>query len=177
MEESKQQEKKLVKLDLGCGKNKHPDCIGVDIAPGEGIDVVHDLEQYPWPFESDSVDEVIISHYIEHTKDLIAFMNELGRIMKKGGRCVITAPYYTSMRAWQDPTHTRAISEATFIYYNKEWREREKLDHYPITCDFDYSYGFVYAGDWQQRSEEAKAFASRHYFNVVSDIQVMMLKR
>ena len=31
----------------------------------------------------------------------------------------IWAPYYTSMRCWQDPTHTRAISEATFLYANK----------------------------------------------------------
>ena len=46
------------------------------------------------------------------------------------------------MRAWQDPTHKRAISEATFLYANKSWRVSQGLDRYPITCDFDFSYGY-----------------------------------
>lgn len=44
-------------------------------------------------------------------------------------KATILAPYYTSMRCWQDPTHTRAISEASFLYFNKDWRVQNKLDH------------------------------------------------
>ncbi len=165
------------RLDIACGQNKTPGFFGVDIAPGEGVDVVWDLEQFPWPFPDNSVDEAVCNHYIEHTKDLIAFMNEVHRILVPGGQVLFRAPYYNSMRAWQDPTHTRAISDATFLYYNKDWMKANKLDHYPITADFDYTFGYDFTPDWAMRSEEARAFAVRHYTNVVSDIQAILTKK
>jgi hypothetical protein len=97
--------------------------------------------------------------------------------MKPGGKCEIVAPYYSSMRAWQDPTHVRAISEATFLYFNQEWLKTNGLDHYDVSADFDFSYGYVMSPEWISRSEEAKAFAIRHYINVISDIQVLLTKR
>lgn len=166
-----------LKLDLACGINKKEGFTGVDICPGEGVDVVHDLESFPWPFEDNSVDEVSMMNYIEHVKDLMGFMNELHRVMKSGAKCEVTAPYWSSIRAWQDPTHIRPINEATFLYYNKDWREREKLTQYPITADFDYSYGFFFYPGWEHRSDEAKNFAVLHYNNVVSDIQVSLTKK
>jgi hypothetical protein len=81
------------------------------------------------------------------------------------------------MRCWQDPTHKRAISEATFLYYNKQWRDTNKLDHYPIHCDFDYTYGYDINAIWANRSEEARNFAISHYMNVVNDIHVVLTKR
>lgn len=165
------------KLDIACGQVKPEGFFGVDIAAGPGVDLVYDLENFPWPIPDNSVDEAYCSHYIEHTKDIIAFMEEVHRILKPGGKILIRAPYYNSMRGWQDPTHTRLISEATFLYYNKDWRTTNKLDHYPITCDFDYNFGYDFTPDWAMRSEEAKAFALRHYTNVVSDIQVILVKK
>ena len=166
-----------LKLDIACGQNKMPGYFGVDIAKAEGIDLTYDLEQFPWPFADKSVDEAVCNHYIEHTKDIIKFMDELYRILKPGAKALIRAPYYNSVRGWQDPTHTRLISEATFLYYNKDWRTQNKLDHYPIHCDFDYNFGYDFTPDWAMRSEEAKAFALRHYTNVVSDIQVILIKK
>ncbi|MFN7088329.1 MAG: methyltransferase domain-containing protein, partial [Candidatus Paceibacteria bacterium] len=121
-----------MKLDIACGQNKQPGFKGVDIAPGPGVDFVWDLEKYPWePFKDDSVEEVYVSHYAEHTKDLMKFMDEIWRICIPDAKVTIIGPYYTSIRAWQDPTHTRALSEATWIYFNKDWRVANKLDHYP----------------------------------------------
>lgn len=163
-----------MKLDLACGQNKHADFTGVDIAPGEQVDIVWDLEVYPWqPFADNSVEEIVCNHYIEHVGDLMKFMNEIHRICKDGAKITFTAPYYTSIRAWQDPTHKRAISEATFYYFTKEWRSINKLDHYPITCDFALKQMLVFfEPPWDKKSEEARAFAQKHYWNVVSDILV-----
>ncbi len=166
-----------LRLDLGCGRSKREGFTGVDILPLEGVDVVHDLFTTPWPFTDDSVQEVFSSHFIEHTPDLIAFMNELGRVLIPGGTATLIAPYYTSMRAWQDPTHRRAISEASFLYFNKGWRVAQQLDHYPITCDFDFTYGYAVNPTWATRSQEARDFAIRHYFNAVDDIHVTLTKR
>jgi SAM-dependent methyltransferase len=177
--------KKELKLDLGCGKRpeghltRQAGFIGVDIAAIEGVDVVHDLTKFPYPFKDNSVEEIFCSHFIEHITgdDQMKFFNELYRIMKPGAKALMIAPYYNSARCWQDPTHKTAISEARFMYYNKEWRTINNLDHYPITCDFDFTYGYDLAPEWKLKSQEAQVFAIKHYTNVVNDIHVTLIKR
>jgi predicted SAM-dependent methyltransferase len=201
-----------LKLDLACGQNKQEGYFGIDIFPGDKVDAVVDLEIFPWPIESNSADEIVCSHYVEHTpKDtvgkqllkalsecstyeelkeriskfdenaptdgLIKFMNEVYRILKPGGKLKVVAPYYNSIRCWQDPTHTRAINEATFMYYNKEWRTVNRLDHYPINCDFDFTYGYDMSTQWATRADDARNFGTLHYNNVINDIHVVLTKR
>lgn len=178
-----------IKLEIACGQNKTEGFVGIDIAPIEGVDIVHDLWTYPWPIESESVAEARAIHYIEHIpmeyvqhngqrKDaLIAFFDEVYRILIPDGTLFIIAPYYASMRCWQDPTHRRAINDATFMYAWKEWRATNKLDHYNMECDFDFSYGYGYAQDWIGKNDETRAFGARHHNNVVADIHVTLTKR
>ena len=188
---------KVIKLSLACGDNKPPGFLGVDIAKTKSTDYVQDLLKFPWKqFKSNSVDEIEVSHFVEHIPHgdgyhdpFFQFFDEIHRILKPAefdpnnpnipikGFASISGPYYSSMRAWQDPTHARAISEASFLYLNKEWRVTNKLDHYPVSCDFDFSYGYSITPDWQNRSEESRAFAIQHYINVVTDIQVMLVKK
>src|SRR5260221_11233482 len=84
-------------LDIACGQNKTPGFFGIDIAKAEGVDMVYDLEKFPWPIPDNSVDEATCSHYIEHTKDIIKFMDEVHRILKQAGKILIRAPYYNSV--------------------------------------------------------------------------------
>jgi predicted SAM-dependent methyltransferase len=163
-----------MKLDIACGQNKQKGFKGIDIVPGPEVDFVWDLEKFPWePIPDNSVEEVYVSHYAEHTKDLIKFMDEVYRICVPGAKVTILGPYYTSIRCWQDPTHTRALSEATWMYYNQDWLKANKLNHYPIHCDFDVINMVVFFNPpWDKKSEEARQFAQQHYFNVVSDILV-----
>jgi len=172
--------KKLIsekKLNLACGQNKIEGYFGIDYKQTEGVDAVMDLEWFPWSIESESAEDIICSHYVEHTPDLIAFMDEVYRILIPGGKIKVIAPYYTSIRCWQDPTHKRAISEATFLYFNKAWRDTNRLDHYGIKSDFDFTYGYDIAQDWVSRSQESRDFAMRHYWNVINDIHVVLTKR
>ncbi len=55
-----------VKYDIGCGANKIKGFIGVDIRPLPGVDIVADLERYPWPIPSESASLVLCSHVLEH---------------------------------------------------------------------------------------------------------------
>jgi len=165
-----------MKLDIACGQNKRPGFKGVDISPGEGVDYVWDLEKYPWePFADNSCEEVYISHYAEHTKDLIKFMDEVWRICQDGAKVTIIGPYYTSIRAWGDPTHTRTLNEWTFLYFTKKWRHdpanKPTVGHYPIKSDYEIVNGMLFFNDpWDKKSEEARQFAAKHYWNAVSDI-------
>jgi hypothetical protein len=187
----------VLKLSLGCGGDQLDGFKGVDIVKTAGADYVFDLLKFPWDQIADnSVDEIECSNFVEHIPhgdsrhDLFfEFFDEIYRVLKPAefdpanpniptkGFARVVSPYYTSMRAWQDPTHQRAISEASFLYLNKKWRIDNKLDHYPVSCDFDFNYGYILATDWQNRNQEAQAFAIRHYNNVVSDIQVQLIKR
>lgn len=185
--EQYKKEGKPIKLNIACGQQKQEGFIGIDKVKTGATDIVWDLETYPFPFEDNSVDEAMISHFIEHVKDLPSFMDEIHRIMKspyvnKEGEKVtskvtIVAPYYSSMRAMQDPFHIRPISEASFLYYNKDWRDVNKLDHYGIKSNFDFSYGYQLSPEWATRSQEARDFAIRHYNNVITDIFVTMTKK
>jgi SAM-dependent methyltransferase len=166
-----------LRLDLGCGDRKRDGFVGVDVWAGPDVDVVCDLERYPWPWEDDSVDEIFCSHYAEHVREFSPFMDEVYRVLKVGATATIVGPYYTSMRSFQDPTHHSALSEARFLYYNRRWREQNRLSHYPIRADFDAAFGHVWTPDWEGRSQEARDFALRHYWNVVADLQVVLTKR
>jgi hypothetical protein len=186
-----------LKLSLACGGNKPEGFKGVDIFKTSATDYVQDLLTFPWAqFADDSVDEIECSNFVEHiphgdSRDdpFFQFFDEIYRILKPAefdpnnpniplkGFARIVCPYYSSMRAWQDPTHQRAISEASFLYLNKQWRIDNKLDHYPISCDFDFSYGYILQPEWQNRNQEAQTFAIQHYINVVSDIQTQLVKR
>lgn len=169
--------KDVKKIDLGCGKNKREGFFGVDMSPDVKPDLVWNLEEYPYPFEDGQIEEIHCSHTIEHLQELMPFMNECHRILKQGGIMSVVAPYYTSVRCWQDPTHIQPISEHTFLYYNKQWRETNGLDHYPITADFDFGYQFAFTPEWINRSDEARRFALIHYNNVVTDIAVTLTKK
>ncbi len=166
-----------LRLELACGQRKEDGWTVVDIAATTATDVIHDLETFPWPFKDNSVDEARCSHFVEHLSDMIGFMNELHRVMKPGAKCLVVCPYYSSVRAWQDPTHLRAISEHSFLYFNQEWMKQNGLDHYGITADFDFEYGYAWSPEWTTRPDDARAFALKHYVNVVDDIYVTLTKR
>ncbi len=59
-------EKRTISLDIGCGGNKQPGFIGMDIRPLEGVDIVHDIEKFPYPLPDECCALVMASHLMEH---------------------------------------------------------------------------------------------------------------
>jgi predicted SAM-dependent methyltransferase len=176
-----------LKIDLASGNNKREGFFGIDIATCKGVDCVMDLSKYPWDIKSNSVEEINCSHYIEHiphdiknpndSRDgLIQFMNELYRIMKVGGKATITAPYYTSIRAFGDPTHVRYIGEWSFLYFNQEWLKANNLEHYGIEANFDIKYSYYITNELTLKSEEVRNKAFKNDWNAIDDIIVEMIK-
>lgn len=169
-----------LRLDLGCGDNKREGFHGVDVAKTASTDTVIDILKFPWPWADGAVAEVHSSHFFEHIPGKVRpkFMDELWRVLAVGGQVTLIVPYYANMRAVQDFTHEwPPVCEASFLYFNRKWREDNKLAHYPVTCDFDFTYGYAMAQDWAQRSEDAQRDAVRLYINVIQDLQVTLTKR
>jgi SAM-dependent methyltransferase len=122
-----------LKLDIGCGPNRRPGFIGVDIAESTGADIVMNMETQNLPFEDNSVDEIVCSHFLEHVHNLIPIMNECHRVLKPRGVMVIYVPIYPSIQAFQDPTHVRFFTQMTLSYFDEKnpyWTEVGK--HYGI---------------------------------------------
>jgi SAM-dependent methyltransferase len=116
-------EKQGVKIDLGCGERKQgDDFIGVDYRKLDGVDVVWNLEEYPYPFPDECASLVVATHVLEHINPhagvFIDMMNEVWRIMKIGGEFAFVVPYAGSPGYWQDPTHVNPISRNTLAYFD-----------------------------------------------------------
>jgi len=140
-------DKKGIRLDIACGASKQgPDWVGIDIQPLKGVDVVHNLEEYPWPLPNECVSVAVASHYIEHINPanfgVINFFNEVWRVLKYDGELGIITPYAGSYGFWQDPTHLKGYNEASFYYFDplhpsgyyqfyrpKPWRIKETTYH------------------------------------------------
>ena len=134
-----------VKIDLGCGPWKAEGFIGVDIAPGPGIDVVADLSQR-FPFAESSIDLVRAYDVVEHLADRIHTMNEIWRICKPDGLVDIRVPSTDGRGAFQDPTHISFWNINSFKYYCAEFPAYLKLCHI---------YGFKGEFKLESLSEEA----------------------
>lgn len=167
------------KLDIGCGERKQEGHVGIDIAACPGVDHVMDVRNYPWPIASDSVDGIFTSHFFEHLSgpERIPFMDECWRVLKTGSQMVIICPYWTSRRAVQDPTHAwPPVAETTFLYFVEHWRVDNKLTHYPIKCNFNFSYGWSLDPELNAKSEPYQQLAIGSYVNSVMDIHVTLTK-
>jgi len=176
-----------LKLDLGCGGNR-PNVeqygsgwIGIDIDETVGADHVLDLRHTPWPIAPDSVEAIYTAHFLEHLSgpERLPFMDECFRVLKAGAKMTVIVPYWSSMRSIQDPFHAwPPIAESSFLYFNRKWRDDNKLSHYPIRCDFDFSYGYVLNPNASAgRNDEYNLFGCANYINFIMDLVVTLTRR
>ncbi len=114
-------------LDVGCGANKTAGAVGLDNNPRTAADVIHDLGEIPYPFPDSEFDLCVSNHVVEHVPDVMAFIGELHRITKPGGRIKILTPHYTNPDWANDPTHRNHINSYTF---NTFMPDRQVFDFY-----------------------------------------------
>ena len=106
-------------LNIGSGPRRIEGAVNLDITPDTGPDVVHDLDEYPWPFGDDEFDTVVASDVIEHLDDIAAAMGELHRICARGAIVHINVPHFSSDGAYTDPTHRHYFGAFTFDYFSE----------------------------------------------------------
>jgi len=111
---------KGILLDVGAGEIERKNFIRLDKRKLPGIDIVHDLEVFPYPLPDNCCLTIVASHILEHIKPwlFIEVMDELWRIMKVDGNLAASAPYAGSVGYWQDPTHCNGITEGTWMYFD-----------------------------------------------------------
>ena len=107
------------KLHLGCGSKILPGFINVDILDLPGVNVRHDLNVRPWPWDDGSVTEIIAKDVVEHLKiTLIEFMDECWRVLAPGGTVYVKTPDAGDIPlSYSDPTHRWHLTKYSFHNY------------------------------------------------------------
>lgn len=102
------------KLNLGCGEDFKEGWVNVDFHGHVNIDVQHDLNAFPYPFEDASFDHILASHVLEHLDRPFVVMKELHRILKPGGTLTVKVPHFS--RGFSHAEH-KAGFDVTFPKY------------------------------------------------------------
>jgi len=110
----------MKKLNLGCGEDVKEGYVNMDFLKLEGVDVVHDLNKFPWPFKENEFDELYTNHVLEHLDDLGKVMTEIKRVCKPGSIINIRVPHFSCGVSYRDPTHKRLFSYFTWDYFTDD---------------------------------------------------------
>lgn len=181
-----------MKLNLGCGFSKLDGYHNVDKFSDCAPDAVVDLECFPWPWPDDSVDEVVMTHVLEHlgaeTEVYFNIFRELYRVCRHGATLRITVPHPRHDTFIADPTHVRPITIDGLSMFSRRQCEawiRDGHANTPIAIvvgvDFEIvQTTIVLDKDWRSRYDLGKvsnlemARAIRELNNVVLETQIIL---
>lgn len=124
------------KINLGAGEDPTDGWVNVDVVDLPGIDLVHNLIKFPYPFPDACADEIkavdVLEHlpnYIGEQNGVIAFIEECHRILIPGGTLYIQTPGHNAEFLWIDPTHVRGFHRESMDFFDPE-------KHYGQTTGF-----------------------------------------
>ncbi|WP_052717370.1 class I SAM-dependent methyltransferase [Chromobacterium vaccinii] len=182
----------MLKLNLGCGHDKRTGFINVDSQAACQPDQVVDLERFPWPWADGSVDEIVMSHVLEHlgaaTDTYLGIIKELYRVCAPDARVTITVPHPRSDNYLADPTHVRPITAMGLQMFNQELNRQSIQEGGSGT-----PLGIYLNVDWALESSDVKilepwasrfnggqlteddiALAVQNFYNVIGDCTFVM---
>ncbi len=180
-----------LKLNLGCGNRKMAGFVNVDFVEVCQPDLVVNLEQTPWPWQDNSVEEIKLIHVLEHlgqqTDVFLSIVKEMYRVCRDGARIEIIVPHPRSDAFLGDPTHVRPVTGDMLNLFNQRLnREWEKVGaaNTPlgIILDVDFeieSMVHTLEPDWQRKlssgqiSEAEVSQAARQFNNVISQSTII----
>ncbi|MEQ8905436.1 class I SAM-dependent methyltransferase [Ekhidna sp.] len=129
-------------LELGCGEGRGVELLAPLADSYIGIDkikaVVESLEKKfpeckfmsgvfpPFPFEDNTFDSIVTFQVIEHVKDDEGFIKEIHRVLKPGGKALITTPNI-KMTLSRNPWHEREYTGDELTVLCKKYFEKVEM--------------------------------------------------
>jgi hypothetical protein len=181
---------KLLNLNLGCGANRIPGFIGVDRFGSP--DVKHNLEEFPWPWDDNSVESIMMSHILEHlgqtTEIYFGIIKELYRICVDNAEILIKVPHPRHIDFLGDPTHVRAIIPEGLVMLSKKFNHESikrngsnstlglflDVDFEIIQCHRIYDPEWKKAIDEEKITPEELQQATKRYNNVIKEYSIIL---
>ena len=88
-------------------------------------DLKHDLESFPWPWETNSVSEIALIHVLEHlgkeTEIYFGIFKEIYRVCKHSSKVRIIVPHFRHQFFYDDPTHVRVVTPLGLQLFSKKF--------------------------------------------------------
>lgn len=145
-----------MKIELGCGACPTEGYIHCDRwKHSPHVIVAFDLEEIPWPFKDNEVEEILSVDTFEHLRpwivDVRGWLDECWRILVPGGLLNMRLPAWDNHYSWRDPTHYRVFHTESFLYFCPDaegtvWSQFGK-----------FYWGEGYKKWWRQESVEREA--------------------
>ncbi len=164
----------IKKLNIGCGTDIKKGYVNLDMVKLNGVDVVHDLNKYPYPFEDNTFDEVIMISVLEHLGNTIKAIEEIWRICKNNAKVYITVPNYNSFHFFSNAQHTSLFNYNTLdhLSQNKGKSCKEGINHY-TKAKFDiiekHANGFGLIP-----TDKLKVSLNKYIPNLITDLQFVL---
>lgn len=109
---------KIRKLNLGCGTDIRGECVNLDIVKLPGVDVIWNLDVYPWPFKNNEFDEIYAgSNILGFVGDFRKAIEEIWRISKHNTKIYVESPLYPSINCFSDPHTKKIFTYNSFVYF------------------------------------------------------------
>ena len=121
----------VINLNLACGNTRMTGFIGVDITPGERVDVVHDLKK-PLPWKDETVSIIFASHIIEHFwyHELDTILKDWCRVLKPKGKLDIWTPNFRMLIKLREAPDKVLNSAMLYMNWRIFNRDREPYDRH-----------------------------------------------
>jgi len=116
-------------IDVGAGHEPDPRATETADLHAVGADHQFDIRD-EWPFETASVDGLVLSHVLEHVREQAAVLREAARCVVDDGWLEVTVPVGADAHA--DPDHERAWTYATPELFAADGRTRHWDDPLPL---------------------------------------------
>jgi len=127
-------------LNLGCGYRPREGAINQDkFKHSQWVDVAHDLNSTPWPWQDNTFNHVYMMDVLEHLQDVVKSLEEVHRILKTGGLFDLEVPGAHHQISFRDPTHLHFFTP-------------ESMDYFIPGKDMEKWYGFYSKMRWQMKS-------------------------
>lgn len=119
------------KLNMGSGDEYMEGFVNLDNNSQHKVDVLHDLNKFPYPFKDNSFEFIYASNILEHLDDVPAVMKELCRIAKPNAQIEVQVPHWSHFSTWRDVTHKRGFTTQSFDNF------RDRPEYHNIGCRID----------------------------------------
>ncbi|MBN2421575.1 methyltransferase domain-containing protein [Candidatus Woesearchaeota archaeon] len=119
---------KIKKLNLGCGRDIRRGYVNSDILNIDGVDVVHDINKFPYPFKDNTFDEIRCWAVLCYAKNIVKVMDELHRISKNRAILNIHEPHYNNIGRYNEPYMRRVFGRCSF-----DWLDQNCINEFSNT--------------------------------------------